>query len=59
MNDSGANSAVYGISLQSNGKIIVLAISQDSMASLKKSHNKLNSDGKTDPTINYGTGADY
>jgi uncharacterized delta-60 repeat protein len=57
MTGSGANGVVFGISLQSNGKIVVVGDFTRFNNVSRSRITRLNSDGSTDPTINFGTGA--
>ncbi|MGC8886730.1 MAG: Calx-beta domain-containing protein [Verrucomicrobiia bacterium] len=57
MKGSGANGIVLGISLQSNGKIVVVGDFTRFNGVTRSRITRLNSDGSTDPTINFGTGA--
>ncbi|HON07929.1 MAG TPA: Calx-beta domain-containing protein, partial [Verrucomicrobiota bacterium] len=58
MSGSGANGVVFGISLQSDGKIVVVGDFTKFNGVSRSRITRLYSDGKTDPTINFGTGAD-
>lgn len=57
MTGSGANGVVFGISLQSNGKIVVVGDFTRFNNVSRSRITRLNPDGSTDPTINFGTGA--
>lgn len=57
MTGAGANGVVFGISLQSNGKIVVVGDFTRFNNVSRSRITRLNPDGTTDPTINFGTGA--
>jgi len=53
----GANDVVYGISLQTDGRIVLGGAFTDCNGVTRNRITRLNPDGTVDPTINFGTGA--
>jgi len=54
---SGANGAVYGLSIQTDNKIVVVGDFTRFNGVSRSRITRLFADGTTDPTINFGTGA--
>lgn len=54
---AGANGLVFSVSLQSDGKIVVVGDFTRFNGVSRSRITRLNPDGTTDPTINFGTGA--
>src|SRR6185369_2302989 len=55
---SGADNTVYALALQPDGKIIAAGDFSQFNGVTRSRLTRLNSDGTTDPTINFGSGAD-
>ena len=54
----GANNSVFGLAVQTDGRIVVGGVFSQAGGVTRNRITRLNPDGTTDPTINFGVGAD-